>query len=199
MDASEPAGTKGPPVSVGCSDGSREGFRTLASWPDIAGCAGAFDQPGILRESADRRTCGSMAGDESGNTAGTGCSAADLCASGWHVCRGPADVDLHSRGGGCEGCIPAREPRFFVAAGGASTTGICTGDVHASNDLHGCGGLGEPEDESCTPLLRRMGFADCLRTFGVWSCGDSADSLQEARVVSKTATTMGGVLCCRGD
>ena len=91
------------------------------------------------------------------------------------------------------------EQRFFITAVAASSMGVCSPDAQASNDLHGCGGLGEPEDATCAPLSRRMGFADCLGTKGVWSCGGQADSMQEARLVRKTGTTLGGVLCCRGD
>ena len=197
--ASEPPGVIAAPDIAGCSDGSREGFRNVEIWPNIAGCAGAFDQPGIIGEMANRRTCNSLAGDTNSNVLGIQCSAADLCAPSWHPCRSGADVAVHSPSGDCESCVPAGEQRFFIAAVAASSMGVCSPDPQASNDLHGCGGLGEPEDATCSPLSRRMGFADCLGTLGVWSCGGQADSMQEARLVRKTATTLGGVLCCRGD
>jgi hypothetical protein len=75
--------------------------------------------------------------------------------------------------------------------------GICSSDPLASNDLHGCGGLGQPETQGCAPLSRRMGFADCLATHGVWNCGSQDDSLQESKVVTKPGTALGGVLCCK--
>jgi hypothetical protein len=199
MDVGEPPGVIAAPDIAGCSDGSREGFRSVDIWPDIAGCAGAFDQPGILGAMAKQRTCNSLAGDTNSNVLGIHCSAADLCAPSWHPCRGPADVAVHSPSGDCESCVPAGEQRFFITAVAASSMGVCSPDAQASNDLHGCGGLGEPEDATCAPLSRRMGFADCLGTKGVWSCGGQADSMQEARLVRKTGTTLGGVLCCRGD
>jgi hypothetical protein len=198
IDAGEPPGVIAAADIAGCSDGTREGFRDLQLWPDIAGCAGAFDQPGILGELATRRTCNSLAGDTNSNVLGIHCSAADLCAPSWHPCRGGIDVAVHSPSGDCESCVPAGEQRFFIAAVAASAMGVCSPDPQASNDLHGCGGLGEPEDATCSPLSRRMGFADCLAS-GVWSCGGPADSMQEARLVRKSGTTKGGVLCCRGD
>lgn len=50
-------------VSVGCADGTREGFGDVTLFPDVAACAGAW------------------AGDLDVST-----SASALCASGWHVC-----------------------------------------------------------------------------------------------------------------
>lgn len=193
VDVGEPPGLPGAPLLVGCSDGTREGFRNLSHWPDIAGCAGAFAQPGVVGSPAP--ACERQAGDTSVNPAGTGCGAADLCAAGWHLCRDAGDVARRSPSG-CESCVAAGEPRFFLVAAGASTMGICSPDTEASNDLHGCGGLGQPESDACAPLVRRMGFADCQAT-GAWSCGTVADSLREAAVVSKPGITMGGALCCR--
>jgi hypothetical protein len=141
--------------------------------------------------------CDLQAGDTSANPNGTGCTAADLCAQHWHVCRNGADVAQHSPTGDCESCVAAGEPRFFLVASGASSMGVCSPDGREANDLHGCGGLGQPESDGCAPLGRRMGFADCLATRGVWSCGSDFDSLQEAAVVTKKQPSLGGALCCR--
>jgi len=195
LDAGEPPGLPGAPELVGCSDGTREGFRDLGAWPDIAGCAGAFDQPGVVGLTAP--ACGRRAGDTGVAPAGRGCSAADLCAEHWHLCRDAADVASRSPAGGCEGCVPAGEPRFFLVAAGASAMGVCSPDPEAANDLHGCGWLGRPESEACAPLLRRLGFADCRATDGVWSCGDTSDHLREAALVTKPGPGLGGALCCR--
>jgi hypothetical protein len=197
VDAGEPPGVPGAPIVVGCSDGTREGFRDAINWPSIAGCAGAFDQAGVMGSPDLRPVCDLQAGDTSANPKGKGCSAADLCAQHWHLCRDSSDVAQHSPTGDCESCVPAGEPRFFLVASGASAMGMCSPDPRAANDLHGCGGLGQPESEACAPLARRMGFADCLATQGVWWCGSDFDSLQEAAVVTKQETTLGGVLCCR--
>ena len=197
IDASEPPGVGGEPLAVGCSDGTREGFRDVEHWPNIAGCAGAFDQPGVLRSPELLPACYLQAGDTSPNPSGTGCNAADLCAPYWHLCRGSSDLAQHSPTGDCENCVPAGELRFFLVAGGASPMGICSPDPAAADDLHGCGSYGQPESDGCAPLVRRMGFADCLATHGAWSCGDQSDSLREAAVVTKQQTSMGGVLCCK--
>jgi hypothetical protein len=197
LDAGEPLGTSGAPLTVGCSDGTREGFRQVGAWPKIAGCAGAFDQMGIIGPAALKPMCGLRAGDSGRNPEGKGCTAADLCAEHWHLCRDGKDVAEHSPTGDCEGCVPAGEPRFFLVASAASIAGVCSPDPTEANDLHGCGWLGEPESEGCFPLDRRMGFADCLRTNGVWQCGDDSDAAREAAVVTKRGITLGGVLCCR--
>ncbi len=198
VDVGEPPGVAGPPATVGCSDGTREGFRDLLHWPNIAGCAGGWSEPGVIGSPDLSPPCGLASGDTSANPAGTGCGAADLCAAGWHICRNGYDVSQHSPTGDCESCVPAGEPRFFVAATGASPMGICSSDGRAVDDLHGCGGLGQPETESCAPLSRRMGFADCLATDGVWSCGQGGtDSLQEGLLVTIPDPSMGGALCCR--
>jgi hypothetical protein len=195
-DVAAAPGLTGTAFVVGCSDGSREGFRDLERWPSIAGCAGAFTRAGLVGSPEPRPSCGLQAGDTGREPSGTGCSAADLCAEHWHVCQGPAEVGLRSPSG-CEGCTVAGEPRFFAVAGGASAMGICSPDREAANDLHGCGGYGQPESPGCAPLTRRMGFADCLTTNGVWSCGGAADSTREAAIVTKPAIDLGGVLCCR--
>jgi len=187
----EQPGVAGP----GCSDGTREGFREYEVWPLIAGCAGGFAQAGVI--GTLKPACALVAGDSSNNPAGVGCSAADLCAAGWHVCLDGPDVANHSPTGGCEGSVVAGEPRFFLVAMGASPMGTCTSDRTAANDLHGCGGLGEPESADCQPLNRRMGFADCRKTDRIWFCGSSSGSTEEASVVTKSGPTLGGVLCCK--
>ncbi len=197
LDSGEPPGTPGRPLDVGCSDGTREGFREVATWRRIAGCAGAFDQMGVIATPALKPTCGLTAGDSGSNPAGRNCTAADLCAEQWHLCKDGKDVADHSPTGDCEGCVPAGEPRFFLVASAASIAGVCSPDPTEANDLHGCGWLGQPESPGCFPLDRRMGFADCLRTNGIWECGDDSDAAREAAVVTKRGIALGGVLCCK--
>jgi hypothetical protein len=188
-DVGESAGVPG----LGCSDGTREGFRNSNDWPDIAGCAGGFEQAGVV--GPPEPACNLNAGDTSANPMGKGCSAADLCAAHWHICRNGSEVALRSPSG-CEGCVSPGEPRFFLVASGASSFGVCSPDPTEANDLHGCGGLGQPESDGCPPLTRRMGFADCMATDGIWSCGSDVES-REAAKVTKTGPALGGVLCCR--
>ena len=200
IDVGEPPGVAGRPAIVGCADGTREGFRDVANWPDIAGCAGGFDQPGVVGTPDLLPVCNRIAGDTSTNPNGLGCTAADLCAPQWHICRDGVDVAAHSPTGDCESCVPAGEPRFFLVASGASSMGICSPEANETNDLHGCGGLGEPETPWCAPLSRRMDFSDCLATAGAWWCGDGSGTngnLDEALLVTKPKPDMGGALCCK--
>ena len=185
----------GDPNTAGCSDGTREGFRDVTNWPDIAGCAGGWQVPGLLDLVARSSHCGRVAGNDSSNPTGDDCSAADLCAANWHACVDGPDVARRSPTG-CESVGSPGDQAFFAVMTGASPQGVCYPDPSAKNDLHGCGSIGQPESDWCPPLTRRMGFADCLPT-GVWQCGTVDDSLSEAEVVIKTGPPLGGVLCCR--
>ena len=124
----------------------------------------------------------------------TPCAVADLCARDWHLCMDEAAVRKLSPTG-CEDILPPGEQGFFITMTGASANGVCA--TNERNDLHGCGNLGQPESSACSPLTRRMGFADCASTNGVWSCGTSAESLDEADAVIKLKSELGGVLCCK--
>ena len=115
-DVGEPPGVAGPVDVVGCSDGTREGFRDFVTWQTIAGCAGGWEHPGVIGSPELTSACNLNAGDTSTNPNGRGCSAADLCAAHWHVCLDGYDVSQHSPTGDCESCVPAGEPRFFLVA-----------------------------------------------------------------------------------
>jgi hypothetical protein len=185
----------GAPGAVGCADGSREGFPDLEAWPDIAGCSGGWQVPGVIGDQGKEPRCGRQSGNDSIRPDGTNCSVADLCAEGWHVCRDPPEVKRRSLSG-CESAVVPGQKMIFIVAAGASPLGVCVPDLAATNDLHGCGDLGSDESSGCSPLLKRMTFADCLGS-GVWSCGTADDHLLEANVVTKTGSAEGGVLCCR--
>lgn len=198
--ASRPLGplrrTSGLPSEVGCADGTREGFIDVRGWRNIAGCAGAFDVPGLLDPASRAPQCDREAGDTGLNQLGRGCSVSDLCAEGWHVCAGPDEVGTLSPTD-CESAADPDHPQFFLVRAGASEQGLCGPDPMAANDLHGCGSLGQPEAESCQPLERRLSFADCLASAGVWQCGGPEEPHREALVVTKPAPSQGGALCCR--
>jgi hypothetical protein len=185
----------GPPSELGCADGSREAFASVAHWGNVAGCAGAWTVPGLLSPEARTPSCGRAAGNDGANRWGEGCSVADLCALGWHVCRDASEVGRQS-GSGCESALLGESFGFFLVLAGASAQGICSPDRQARNDLHGCGNLGQPQSAGCQPLNRRMTFADCQAS-GVWSCGGLDDHLMEAALVTKKDPTQGGALCCR--
>lgn len=188
----------GPPEVVGCADGSREGFRSLQIWPSLAACAGAWQVPGVVGADAAAPRCGRKAGDRGLEPSGAGCGVGDLCAAGWAPCSSPAAVAARSESG-CRGVTDdsAAEPVLFIVAAGANASGACLTDPSLANDLHGCGDLGEPEDGTCAPLDRRLTFADCAQTGGVWLCGSADRHLDEAALALKPQARLGGVLCCR--
>ncbi len=196
VDGGELASVSGPPQDIGCADGTREGFTDVTAWPGIAGCSGAWNMPGLLGESRREPRCARRAGNTGRNPFGLECTVADICAEKWHVCQDSLDVAQHSPTD-CEGAAPAGSEIFFLVQSGASPLGVCSPDPGAANDLHGCGTLGQPEAQTCEPLERRMGFADCLATGGLWACGGAADHLNEANLVIKRGIAQGGVLCCR--
>lgn len=171
------------PAIVGCSDGTREGFLDVAEYPHIAACGGAFDVPGL--DGAPQ--CARVAGNHGPNEDGLGCAAADLCAPGWHVCRGPGDVDDRV---GVAGCLDAVDPFYANLGepplgegvdgplesppGGAffatRATSSC-GDIVLGNGdaVYGCGNLGAAA--VCGPLDRSagafcMGLMDQVTTVG---------------------------------
>jgi hypothetical protein len=190
---------------VGCSDGTREGFRDINRWPRIAACAGGWQVAGLLTGASRTPVCNRNAGNDSSDPTGIHCSAADMCAATWHACTNGPDVADHSSSGDCAGILSPGEQAFFVVMTGASPQGVCYPDPSLANDLHGCGSIGQPEAGGCPPLDRRMDFAACAAT-GVWSCGDASDSLPgvdasgnllEAALVTKPDPSLGGVLCCK--
>jgi hypothetical protein len=194
---------------AGCADGQREAFMNTTMYPHIAGCAGGFSVPGIAR--ATTLTCGRVAGDDSTNPNGDACSAADLCAVGWHVCRHPAEVAARSP----DGCVGSHDAAgsFFATrqsgsgcatcAVGTDASRVCTAADCATdcyptdaqtNDVFGCGTVGSGVTASCAPL-DRFGNNDCTSLPAPWDCAAS-DDYNEALVVRKTGPGAGGVLCC---
>jgi len=192
----------------GCSDGTREGFINEASFPQIAACSGGWSVPGILKAPAP--ACGFQAGNTSSNPSGIGCSAADLCSPGFHVCKGESDVALRSPSG-CVGATGS-EPLFFAtrqgstgcaicALGDSQDPSLCTGCSCAEgcatsdltgNDLFGCGTIGQPI--SNCGVLEVTSTNGCATIGFPWQCG--GDLCDEASNVVKVSPEGGGVLCC---
>jgi hypothetical protein len=222
--------------AVGCADGQREGFTDVGTYPNIAGCSGAWtiagihtDDPGIAPACPGLATtdttvpaCDRNAGDDSTNPLGTGCNVADLCAQGWHVCTGAADV-ARSSPTGCDGAAGSDDPSVFFAtrqsstgcgecATGTSTDPSCDSSACAigclqtenvSNDFFGCGNFGSPTlAAACGPLDRFSNNLCSGLTGSTWSCdlpATTADDtgLCEAYTVTKSGIDDGGVACCR--
>jgi hypothetical protein len=214
-----------PPVNpeVGCADGEREGFLSLDQYPQVAACSGAWDQPGITPDTV-KQTCGGKGGDDSPNATGKGCSSADLCAAGWHLCDGWKELAEKSPTG-CAGATPpdAKPKSLFFALKQPSKNGSVCGQPGAGfNDVFGCGNLGAGlgPDKSCGPLDRVLastqpnscGFNEAEPPLGPWQCNGPQDShLNEGALVTKkecgsgtcsydgyavAAYDKGGVLCC---
>ena len=197
---SEPGGPDAAPAAVppdagaaavksGCADGEREGFVSTETHPDLAACAGGWAEPGLF---AVEPACDRAAGDDGAAPDGAGCNVADLCAEGWHVCVGAAEVGARS-GGTCEGAAPDPAAAVFYVTRQSGPGGAeC---AEGTNDLFGCGTLGAAVTQpSCTPL-DRFSHDLCSALPAPWSCGD--DGAGEALAVSKPAPEAGGVLCCR--
>jgi hypothetical protein len=216
-----------PPVvadPVGCADGTREGFLSQADYPDIAACSGGWTEPGITLASP-ATPCGRQNGDDSSNPEGIGCTAEDLCATGWHVCDGGAEVGDKSFDG-CAGAVPGGTPDktlFFAVAQHSIDGTVCDDSAVEANDVFGCGNLGVQLDASknCGVLDRALastspdscGFNEAEPFLGPWECNGGTDShLREGELVTKmgcpggscsydgqpvSSQDKGGVVCCR--
>lgn len=80
----------GDPVTVGCSDGQREGFIDGRAFPTIAGCSARWNDARSLRQGGTISPCGDD--DQL-------CFAPqDACSKSWHVCGANGDPeDLRGR------------------------------------------------------------------------------------------------------
>lgn len=215
-----------PPAqpSVGCSDGEREGFLDQNTFTHIAGCSGGWSLPGVTPKTVVP-ACGRKGGDDSQNPEGNGCASADLCAEGWHLCRGWEEVAAKSPSG-CAGATPPdAKPKslLFAMAQPSKNGSVCGKDGDGHNDVFGCGNLGTAlgPDKSCGPLDRviastvpdKCGFNEAEPPLGPWECkGGPGSDLLEGETVTKKgcpggscqydgygvgSQDKGGVLCCR--
>jgi hypothetical protein len=159
--------------------------------------------------------CSRRAGNDSSNPNGTGCAVADLCAAGWHVCTGAADVASHSPSG-CDGAAaPSGPPVFFASRQSSDGCGFCATGTGTgaqcdsascaegcaetpwtSNDVFGCGNLGAtPPLVDCGPLDRFTNNL-CGSVSANWSCVDDGTGLCEAYTIVHSGPDFGGALCC---
>ncbi len=195
---------------AGCADGARDAYLDRARYVNIAACAGGFGNAGLSR--AVSPTCDRGAGDDGPNPTGRGCSATDLCAPGWHVCLSERDVATHSPDG-CAGAADA-EPRSFFATRqtgpgcGHCATGTdlacgpndcrtgCAQTDRTTNDIFGCGSLGDPPQASSCGVLDRFSNNLCGALAPPWRCDGDPAGLRESDFVVKPGPAAGGVLCC---
>jgi hypothetical protein len=184
----------------GCADGTREGFVDIGVYPSIAACAGGWDEPGLLSMASQTPECDRAAGNEGNNPEGHGCSVADLCAVGWHVCETAHDVAVATAG---MGCAPAYElylakPAFFVTRQRAQGLVCDATNQMGTNNLYGCGNIGSTADKSCAPFMHMLRDSDCAN-HSPWACADGqvGNAQDEYSVVTKAGAAAGGVLCCK--
>ena len=214
-------------ASSGCADGMRDGFRDATAFPNIAACSGGFTVPGVFPapERTDLATCAMTGDDAATNAAGTGCSAADLCGAGWHICRG-GEISERTSGMSCNAATDFPDQSFYAAA--VSGTGCdhcalpsdttfdgcsadsCTAGCHESpsfnNDLFGCGHgngrlIGTSEAAACDGL-NASGSDDCmgLAADPSWSCtGSVRESQTITRIPATTPTCVGTTSCSGGE
>lgn len=187
VDSGPAAQDQGTTSTQGCSDQTREGFTSVASHPSIAGCAGGWSVPGLTP--AKSPSCGLKSGNSSANPSGSGCAAEDLCATSWHICATATEVAAKSSTG-CTGATSASGLFFASRQSGPGYMQCGQG----TNDLFGCGTLGDAPDSSCTPL-DRFSHDLCSSLGSPWSCGSDGEA--EAKNVTKSSDSGGGVLCCK--
>ncbi len=208
---------------AGCSDGEREGYLDWSAYPDIAACSGGWSVGGITRSDL-APTCSHGSGDDSWNAEGEGCSAADLCAEGWHVCEGKTEVAAMA--GSCDDAVPSGTPDkalIFAVQQHSDNGSVCDDSSPNGNDIFGCGNLGTQltSDKNCGVLNRVIasmnqgscGYNEAEPSHGPWECfGDSDSHYHEGELVTKKGcwgsscsydgnpvgnSDKGGVLCCR--
>ena len=208
--------------TIGCADGTREGFTDQARFPNIAACAGAWSLPGIFPAIPASPQASCATSGNSSTTApadGMGCSASNLCGVGWHICNG-GEVRARTGGvtGGCAAATDLPPDSFFSAAVSGPGCFQCalrsftltgpgclaiscsapptncqeSGDLN--NDVFGCGTIGRTVVGECDGL-DRTGGNNCADVAGTtWRCGGET---MESRTVTKVGAANGGVLCCR--
>jgi len=197
---------------IGCADGQREAFVDRTAFPNIAACSGGWSRPGIFPSPlrSNNLAC-ARSGDDGNNPTGSGCSSVDLCAPGWHLCRGG---EIRPRA--AQSCAATSYPAdsFFAAAVSGTGCGVCallTGTVTSgcnssncvgncredpslNNDFFGCGSTGAAATPSTCDGLDRFSNNDCGALGAPWACGGG---VMESITVTKTTAARGGVLCCR--
>jgi hypothetical protein len=202
-DASGAAGTAPPPPDagpvspMGCADGTREGFKSLDRYPNIAACAGAWQVAGLVAPETLAPQCDRHAGNDGTAIAGGGCSVADLCAEGWHVCESAREVSTNALS--CaDAAMLGAPPAFYVTRQRGPMMTCDRLNLTGTNDLFGCGNFGSAAPAACAPFARMLRDADC-RDNPPWMCtnGPLGYSVSELTDVTKSGPSRGGVLCCR--
>lgn len=179
-------GTTGGVSPVGCADGFREALLDEATFPDVAACAGGFWVAGV---GAPVSLCDHQGGDDGPLPDGMGCSIADLCAEGWHLCASRQEVAA----AGLTDCgAQAWDGQFFATSQSGEGSNTCNDT--GTNDVFGCGDVGYADVSGCAPLDRSTGNL-CVDVPGAWACME--DAYDEVSHLVKPGPDAGGALCCR--
>jgi hypothetical protein len=193
-------GTGGMISVIGCADGTREAFVNVNTFPSIAGCDGAWSVAGVVSMASMTPACNRAAGNNGTLRNGTGCTVADLCAVGWHVCGGANELDALNvtcaQAGLPNGNGTAAQVLYATRQRGVIGTTCNANDMLNidTNDVHGCGNTGLAEDRNCAPLNAQFSHTECDDLGPPWSC---PGTLTEGLTVVKSSSANGGVLCCK--
>ncbi len=137
----------------GCADGTREGFRNVAQFAAVAGCAGAWSVPGlhgapqgqptpcpgVRVHDTTRPRCARNAGNSLRDPFGQGCAASDLCAEGWHVCEGAVELTALLPSG-CAGVLESNDPpALFLTRQSSNGCGVCALGQRTDDDCDSAG------------------------------------------------------------
>ena len=201
--------------SLGCSNGTREGYVDSGTYPDVAGCALSFSSAsgsGNLRKTRTGKWCGYPVG---GTDFGDCDSPEDACSPGWHICgRNGAPKDLTDRMTltNCTSSTEANSQGFYAALSPVDMTSntccpltgmtsfACPSDTGSSGfsgstcdaaDISGGAipvACGEGIDQTTLTCSDFNGWQGVVPVgLGNGSCGS----------VTSTLTSWGGVLCCK--
>jgi hypothetical protein len=172
----------------------------MARFPDVAACSGAWTVPGLVSPESLKPQCGRAAGNDGAKPDGEGCSVADLCAEGWHVCE--SAQEFAAKAMNCDEAFPGGAVKMFFASrqrGTGPTVITCdpTNEM-GTNNVYGCGNFGSNAVAACAPFMHMLRDADCKNT-PPWTCvnGPIGYSTTELDDVTKPGPEHGGVLCCR--
>lgn len=172
---------------VGCSDGAREAFTSIAMFPNVAGCAASWNAALGLRASPTGQACGDDV---------QLCAApADACSAGWHVCGTngqTTEVTTRMTAAECAsaGATAVPNPRFVAALSHCAsyTNGVCGYDVPRP-----CGVSGDCAEPVCCGAGCRND-AGCVA--GAFATQGIAGTLTNGCAMMLAADVT-GVLCCR--
>ena len=171
---------------IGCSDGEREGYLDLTTYPTIAACSATWTTELDLRAAPTGGICGDEAGP---------CVApADACSVGWHICATSGDVSelLVLSAADCVGLLSGR----YVAA----SDHCLTATPSCSYDAPGSFQCLPGENVDCTQSICCGTSCDTTNICenGVWSGETHENAPNGAGCASTPGTSQDGVLCCKG-